>query len=62
MFRAIRYAPDYPGHAGRDLTPTGPLEAVLDSDDDGLYDHEETKIYRTEPFVLESRNEASSYG
>ena len=49
VFRAIRYAPDYPGLAGRDLTPGGPLEIVLDSDDDGLFDHEETKIYGTDP-------------
>ena len=27
-FRATRYAPDYPGLAGRDLTPGGPIEII----------------------------------
>jgi hypothetical protein len=26
VYRCYRYAPDYPGLAGRDLTPTGPIE------------------------------------
>ena len=28
VFRAWRYAPDYPGLAGRDLTPKGPIELM----------------------------------
>ncbi len=62
VFRAIRYAPDYPGLAGRDLTPRGPLEIVLDSDDDGLSDHEETKDYGTEPFVADTDLDGISDG
>jgi hypothetical protein len=34
VFRAYRYGADYPGLAGKDLTPGAPLE-VLDSDGDG---------------------------
>lgn len=30
VFRCYRYAPDYPGLAGRDLTPTGPIELYDD--------------------------------
>ena len=62
VFRAIRYAPDYPGLAGRDLTPGAPLEIVLDSDDDGLFDHEETKIYGTEPFAADTDLDGLSDG
>ena len=31
VFRCYRYAPDYPGLAGRDLTPTGPIELYDDT-------------------------------
>ena len=62
VFRAIRYAPDYPGLAGRDLTLAEPLEIVLDSDDDGLFDHEEAKIYGTEPFVADTDLDGLSDG
>ena len=62
IYRAYRYAPDYPGLAGRDLTPGAPLEIVLDSDDDGLFDHEETKIYGTEPFAADTDIDGLSDG
>ena len=62
VFRAFQYAPDYPGLAGRDLTPGGPLEIVLDSDDDGLPDYEETKTYGTDPFVVDTDLDGLSDG
>ena len=62
VFRAYRYAPDYPGLAGRDLTPGRPLEIVLDSDDDGLFDQEEAKIYGTEPFAADTDLDGLSDG
>ena len=62
MFRAYRYAPDYQGLAGRDLTPGGPLEIVLDSDDDGLFDHEETKTYGSDPFAADADLDGLSDG
>ncbi len=62
VFRAYRYAPDYPGLAGRDLTPGVPLEIGLDSDDDGLLDHEETKTYRTDPFARDTDLDGLSDG
>ena len=62
VFRAYRYAPDYLGLAGRDLTPGGPIEIVVDSDDDGLFDHEETKIYGTEPFAADTDLDGLSDG
>ena len=62
VYRAYRYAPDYPGLAGRDLTPGGPLEIRLDSDDDGLFDHEETKIYDTDPFTADTDLDGLSDG
>ncbi|MCH8064778.1 MAG: aryl-sulfate sulfotransferase [Chloroflexi bacterium] len=62
VFRAYRYAPDYPGLAGRDLTPGAPLEIVLDSDDDGLFDHEESKIYDTDPFTADTDLDGLSDG
>ena len=34
IFRAYRYSPDYPGLAGRDLTPKGRIEAVVVSNED----------------------------
>ncbi len=38
-FRANRYAPDYPGLAGKDLTPGDPIELYHpDSDGDGVWD------------------------
>jgi Arylsulfotransferase (ASST)/Thrombospondin type 3 repeat len=38
-FRANRYAPDYPGLSGKDLTPGGPIELYHpDSDGDGVWD------------------------
>ena len=38
-FRANRYAPDYPGLAGKDLTPGEPIELYHpDSDGDGVWD------------------------
>ena len=62
VFRANRYAPDYPGLAGRDLTPGAPLEIVLDSDDDGLFDHEETKTYNTNPLLSDTDGDGLSDG
>ncbi len=62
VFRATRYTPDYPGLEGRDLTPAGPLEIVLDSDDDGLFDHEETKNYGTDPFAADTDLDGLSDG
>ncbi len=61
VYRSYRYAPDYPGLAGRDLTPGGPLEIVLDSDDDGLFDHEE-KIYGTDPLDADTDLDSLSDG
>lgn len=49
VYRAYRYPLDYPAFEGRDLTPNGPLEIGLDSDDDGLFNAEETKRYLTDP-------------
>ncbi len=62
VFRAIRYAPDYPGLSGRDLTPGAPLEIVFDTDDDGLFDHEETKIYDTDPLTADTDLDGLSDG
>ena len=62
VFRATRYAPDYPGLAGRDLTPSGPIEIVLDSDEDGLFDHEETKTYGTDPLAADTDGDGLSDG
>ena len=62
LFRAIRYGPEYPGLAGRDLTPGGPLEIVVDSDDDGLSDLEETKTYSTDPFAADTDLDGLSDG
>ncbi len=62
VYRAYRYAPDYPGLAGRDLTPGAPLEIRLDSDDDGLFDHEETKTYDTDPFTADTDLDGLSDG
>ena len=53
IFRAYRYAPDYPGLVGRDLTPGGRIEIVLDSDGDGLFDYEEIKM-GTDPFAADT--------
>ncbi len=54
VYRAIRYASDYPGLDGRELPPGAPLELGVDSDDDGLLDHEESKIYGTEPLAADT--------
>ncbi len=62
VYRSYRYAPDYPGLAGRDLTPGGPLEIVLDSDDDELLDHEETKIFGTDPLDTDTDLDGLSDG
>ena len=62
VFRAYRYPPDYPGLAGRDLTPKGPIETVVDSDDDGLFDHEEVKTYGTDPFTADTDLDGLSDG
>jgi hypothetical protein len=47
-FRAERYAPDYVGLQGRDLTP-GQLIELADSDKDGLSDQDEVDIHGTDP-------------
>ncbi len=62
VFRAIRYAPDYPGLVGRDLTPGATLEIVLDSDEDGLFDHDETKTYDTDPLAADTDGDGFSDG
>ena len=62
VYRSIRYAPDYPGLSGRNLTPGAPLEIGTDSDDDGLLDHEEAKIYGTDPFAADSDTDGLSDG
>ncbi len=62
VFRAIRYASDYPGLAGRNLPPGPPLELGVDSDDDGLLDHEESKIYDTEPLAADTDLDGLSDG
>ena len=41
VFRAYRYAPDYPGLYGQDLTPGAPIETIdpdADTDKDGMTD------------------------
>ena len=48
IFRAYRYSPDYPGLAGRDLTPQGRIEGVIVSNED-------------EPLVQESFTLAQNY-
>ncbi len=62
FFRAYRYGPDFPGLTGQDLTPGGPIEIVFDSDHDGLFDHEETKIYDTDPFAADTDLDGLSDG
>ncbi len=62
FFRAYRYGPDFPGLLGRDLTPGGPIEVVIDSDGDGLFDHEETKTYGTDPFAADTDGDGLSDG
>ena len=49
VFRAYRFAPDFPAFSGKDLTPMGPLE-IMDSDKDMLSNIDETSIYGTDPF------------
>ena len=48
VFRAYRYAPDFPGLAGHDLTPGGPIE-IIDTDGDGLSNLAEVNIHGTDP-------------
>ncbi len=62
IFRAYRYPATHPGLAGRNLAPGEPIEIVGDSDDDGLSDFEETKIYRTEPFSADTDLDGLSDG
>jgi hypothetical protein len=54
VFRAYRYAPDYPGLAGQDLTPGAPLELIPDTDADGLSDEDELKTYGTDPSLADT--------
>ncbi len=53
IFRAYRYAPDYPGLAGQDLTPGGPIE-IVDRDGDGLTDWAEVNIHGTDPLLADT--------
>ena len=52
VFRAHRYAPDFPGLLGRDLAPQGQIE-IEDSDKDGLTDEAES-IRGTNPFIADT--------
>jgi hypothetical protein len=38
VFRAYRYAPDYPGFIGKDLTPGDPIEIIISSIEEGSND------------------------
>lgn len=61
VFRAYRYAPDYPGLAGQDLTPGLPIElGTLDSDKDGLTDDDESNIHGTDPFLADTDGDGCS--
>jgi hypothetical protein len=53
IFRGYRYAPDYPGLAGRDLTPGDVIE-ITDSDHDGLLNLDELKVYGTSPILADT--------
>ena len=61
VFRAYRYAPDYPGLAGKDLTPGLPVE-IVDTDFDGLTDQEEVEIYGTNPLIADTDQDGCSDG
>jgi hypothetical protein len=49
VFQSQRYALDYAGLNGQDLTPGQPIELYPDMDGDGLLDFDETKLYGTDP-------------
>ena len=53
VFRAYRYAPDFAGLAGQDLTPGGPIE-IVDTDGDGLTDWSEVNNHGTDPVLPDS--------
>lgn len=61
LFRAYRYAPDYPGLLGRDLTPLGPIE-ITDADGDGLLNLDELKVYGTDPHLADTDGDGLSDG
>ena len=61
VFRAYRYAPDFPGLAGQDLTPGQPIE-ILDSDKDGLTDQDEVNVYGTDPMNSDTDSDGCGDG
>jgi hypothetical protein len=62
VFRALRYAPDYPGLQGRDLTPGPVLEIVVDGDRDGLPDDREAKIFGTDSELTDTDGDGIADG
>ena len=61
VFRAHRYAPDFPGLLGQDLTPGGLVE-LADSDKDGLSDFDETNVYFTDPQLADTDGDGCKDG
>ena len=51
VFRAYRYAPDYPGFIGKDLTPGDPIEIIISSIEESSNDliPEEFKLFQNYP-------------
>ena len=51
VFRAYRYAPDYPGFDGKDLTPGDPIEIIISSIEESSNDliPTEFKIFQNFP-------------
>ncbi len=60
VFRAHRYAPDFPGLQGRDLTPGLTIE-IVDTDGDGLSDQAEETI-GTDPLLADTDGDGCSDG
>ncbi len=61
VFRAHRYAPEFPGFAGKGLTPGWTIE-IVDSDKDGLSDQEEGKTYGTDALDSDTDDDGCADG